>query len=97
MLIVDRFEELYTLASEAQRQACLHLILAANNAPAFTLVITLRADFYGAALAYRPLSDLLQNAVFNLSAMSREELERAIALPAQKREIRYKLIDSVDR
>ncbi|VEP15065.1 conserved hypothetical protein [Hyella patelloides LEGE 07179] len=104
LLIVDQFEEFYTLASVAERQACLQsLIFAVNNAPAFTLVITLRADFYGQALAYRPLSDLLQNAVFNLSAMNRQELQRAIAIPANKMEIDLekglidKLIDSVNR
>lgn len=104
LLIVDQFEEFYTLAPEIERQACLQsLIHAVNHAPAFTLLITLRADFYGQALAYRPLSDLLQHGVYNLTAMSRQELKNAIALPASKMSISLekgltdKLIDSVNQ
>ena len=102
LVVIDQFEELFTITSATDRQLYLQsLVAAVNHAPAFSLVITLRADFYGAALAYRPLSDLLQNAVYNLSAMSPSELERAIALPAQKMEIGFeqglvtKLIESV--
>ena len=104
LLVIDQFEELFTLTSITERQVYLQsLVAAVNHAPAFTLVITLRADFYGEALAYRPLSDLLQNAVYNLSSMSSAELEKAIALPAQKREIGFeqglitKLADSVEQ
>ncbi|MBD2214370.1 CHAT domain-containing protein [Nostoc linckia FACHB-104] len=89
VLIADQFEELYTLAPEEQRQPFLDALLTAcNQAPAFTLVITLRADFYGYALSYRPFSDALQGAVFNLGPMSRQELHSAIAQPAAKIQLR---------
>ena len=104
LLVIDQFEELFTLTSAAISQIFLQsLVTAVNNAPAFTLVITLRADFYGQALAYRPLSDLLQNGVCNLSGMSASELKRAIALPARKMKVSLekgltdKLIDSVNQ
>lgn len=62
-----------------------------------------RADFYGEALSYRPLSDLLQNAVINLSGMNQSELRQAIAFPAQKMGVKLepgltdKLINSLNK
>lgn len=104
LLVVDQFEELYTLTPEQEGRACINsLIHAVENAPAFTLVITLRADFYGAALSSRLLSNLLQKGMYNLSAMTRKELANAIALPANKmgvdleKGLTDKLIDSLDQ
>jgi len=88
VLIADQFEELYTLALEEERQPFLDaLLFAVALAPAFTLVITLRADFYGHALSYRPFSDALQGAVHNLGPMSREELQSAIEQPAAQMQV----------
>ncbi|GAB1544458.1 hypothetical protein NUACC21_71340 [Scytonema sp. NUACC21] len=89
VLIADQFEELYTLCSEEQRQYFLDALLTAVKlAPAFTLVITLRADFYGYALSYRPLSDALQERVLNLGPMSPEELRSAIEEPAAQMQVK---------
>ncbi|WP_375473758.1 hypothetical protein [uncultured Nostoc sp.] len=63
------------------------LIYAINHAPRFTLVLTLRADFYGYALSYRPFSDALQQGIYNLGPMNREELRRSVEKPAQKMKI----------
>jgi hypothetical protein len=49
-----------------------------------TVTITLRGDFVGSALAYRLLSDRLQDAQINLGPLTREELEYAICKPAEK-------------
>jgi hypothetical protein len=49
----------------------------------------LRGDFVGKALAYRPLSDRLQDAQINLGPMTREELERAIRKPADKIQLEF--------
>ena len=70
-LIVDQFEELYTLSSAANRQPFLDGLTAAiDAAPTFTLILTLRADFYGHALSYRPFGTRLQGAVQNLCPMA---------------------------
>jgi WD40 repeat protein len=102
VLIVDQFEELYTLSPECDRQPFLDLLLnAVKLTSAFTLVLTLRADFYGTVLAYRPLSDALQGAIQNLGPMSQEELRSAIEKPAASYEVELepgltdKLIDAV--
>ena len=83
VLIADQFEELYTQSPSSEILSFLDVLMSAVNlAPAFTLVITLRADFYGDALSYRPFSDALQGAVLNLGPMSEEELRRVIKKPA---------------
>jgi len=49
-----------------------------------SVVLTLRGDFYGQALGYRPLADRLQDAVVNLGPMTPEELEQVVAAPSEK-------------
>lgn len=89
LLIIDQFEELYTLCPEADRQPFLDQLLdAVQLAPALTLVLTLRADFYGYALSDRRFSDALQESVYNLGPMNREELQRAIAQPAAQMQVK---------
>ncbi|MEA5598987.1 CHAT domain-containing protein [Rivularia sp. UHCC 0363] len=88
IIIIDQFEELYTLAPPEERQPFLDaLIYTINNVPRFTLLLTLRADFYGYALSYRPFSDALQKGIYNLGPMNREELRCAIEKPAQKMKV----------
>ncbi|MDF5720148.1 MAG: CHAT domain-containing protein [Rhizonema sp. PD37] len=88
VLIADQFEELYTQTPESEHQPFLDALLTAcRYTPAFTLVITLRADFYGYALSYRPFSDALQGAVLNLAPMSREELHSVIEKPAAQMQV----------
>jgi WD40 repeat protein/energy-coupling factor transporter ATP-binding protein EcfA2 len=89
VLIADQFEELYTQTPESERQLFLDaLMMACSCAPAFTLVLTLRADFYGHALSYRPFSDALQGAIQNLGPMCGEELQSAIEQPAALMQVR---------
>ncbi|HEY9692996.1 MAG TPA: CHAT domain-containing protein [Oculatellaceae cyanobacterium] len=84
LLVADQFEELYTQCADAQERLCFldNLLNAVHNAPLFTLVLTLRADFYSYALSYRPLADALHNAQFNLAPMTAQELHSAIEVPA---------------
>ncbi|MCG3210706.1 MAG: hypothetical protein FOGNACKC_04337 [Anaerolineae bacterium] len=96
LLVIDQFEELYTLCVPEIRPHFLQVLLAAiqnqstsqtNNRtalPSVTLVLTMRADFMGQALAYRPLADLLQANTFMLGPMNRQELTAAIVEPAQQ-------------
>jgi WD40 repeat protein len=87
LIVVDQFEELYTLTSdEKTRRRFLDEILAASSCSGTkaTLALTLRGDFVGQVLANRPLSDQLQDAQINLGPMNREELECAICKPAEK-------------
>ncbi|NJO65674.1 MAG: hypothetical protein HC836_48650, partial [Richelia sp. RM2_1_2] len=71
---------------EAERLLFLDTLLTAvNNLPGFTLVLTLRADFCGRVLEYQPFAQALQEYPPELLIpMNRQELQEAIALPAQQ-------------
>ena len=92
LLVVDQFEELYTLCAdpEMRRRFADRLLEAVqagrkdSHLPDVTLVLTLRADFMGNALTYRPLADALQDANHVLGPMTRQELRQAIESPAAK-------------
>ena len=53
--------------------------------PNLVLLLSLRADFAGQALSYRPLADALQMGGLILGPMNRTELRRAIEEPARGR------------
>jgi hypothetical protein len=89
LLLADQFEELFTRCSDlAARDRFLDILLEAvfdqqyRSEPLFTLVLTLRADFLGQALAYRPLADALRDADVKLGPMTGSELDQAIERPA---------------
>jgi WD40 repeat protein len=90
LLVVDQFEELYASCSDVkERQLFLNQLLeAAELVQNFTLLLTLRADFLGYALSDRRFADALQNADLKLAPMNQQELQQAIAQPANKQGVR---------
>ena len=86
LLIVDQWEELFTLCQDdAARRCFIDNVLDATATTRVSVVLTLRGDFFGRAItAHRPLSDRVQGAQVNLGPMNREELRLAIQEPAQK-------------
>lgn len=82
VIIIDQFEELFTPYSLEQQQF-IDSLIALKDVPKSTLVLTMRADFYGQALSHRPLSDVFQNTVQNLGPLTLDELKRAIEDPAK--------------
>jgi hypothetical protein len=92
LIVVDQFEELYTLTSdeEARRRFLDELLATSSRAGSkANIALTLRGDFVGKALAYRPLSDRLQDTQINLGPMTRQELECAICKPAEKIQLEF--------
>ncbi|MDJ0695610.1 myosin kinase [Mastigocoleus sp. MO_188.B34] len=89
VLIVDQFEEIYTLATQEQRQKFLDtLIYAIKFTSDFTLVFTLRADFMGKLLDYQPMGETLQMyPPMLLTPMKPSELQEAIEKPAGKMKV----------
>jgi len=91
LLIIDHFEDLYTLCPDlAMRRAFLDLLLqplASITAypQNLVLLLSLRADFVGQALSHRALADALQMGGLILGPMNRTELRRAIEEPARGR------------
>ncbi len=86
-LVVDQFEEVFTFVEdEEERARFLAALVAAVEDPCSRVraVVTLRADFYDRPLLYRAFGDLLASRVETVTPLTVEELERAIAGPAQR-------------
>jgi WD40 repeat protein/DNA-binding SARP family transcriptional activator len=89
-LLIDQFEELYTLCPDVRLQeAFIDELLATVEAAkaqldgSAAILLTLRADFMGQALAHRPFADALQEASLLMGPMTRLELHQAIEKPAE--------------
>jgi WD40 repeat protein/class 3 adenylate cyclase len=87
VLVIDQFEELFTLVEdEAARTQFLGSLEAAATDPhsRIRVVATLRADFYDRPLLYRGFAELFKSRVEAVIPLSAEELERAISGPAKR-------------
>ena len=88
LLVIDQFEELFTLCrSEEERAAFIgNLLTAASETDGQVMVlITLRADFYAHCAAYVHLREALAQKQEYIGAMTDDELRRAIEEPARRR------------
>lgn len=86
LLVVDQFEELFTLVDhEGRRAQFMDLIVEAVEDPRsrVRVVVTLRADFYDRPLQYPGFGELMQSRIETVLPLSAEELERAIARPVE--------------
>ena len=86
-LVVDQFEELYTLCQDAeQRTAFLDALLAARRPDSrLRVVVAVRADFLGRCTEHADLTAALQDASLLIGPMSRDELREVIVKPAAAR------------
>jgi hypothetical protein len=86
VVVVDQFEEVFTLCrKEELREALIrNLLYAAKVAQGQTLVIlTMRADFYGKCAANAELAAAFSDHHVLVGPMTEEELRRAIERPTQ--------------
>jgi WD40 repeat protein/class 3 adenylate cyclase len=91
VLLIDQFEEVFTLVQEeTTRTHFLESLEAAVTDPHSRLrvVVTLRADFYDRPLLYRGFAELLRSRVEAVVPLSPEELERTISGPAKRVDVR---------
>jgi energy-coupling factor transporter ATP-binding protein EcfA2 len=86
LIIVDQWEELFTLCQDDVVRRCfIDNVLEVTATAKLSVVLTLRGDFFGRAITdYRPLSDRMQGAQVNLGPMKRDELRLALEEPARK-------------
>ncbi|MCX5286370.1 MULTISPECIES: AAA family ATPase [unclassified Streptomyces] len=90
VVIVDQFEEAFTLcADEASRRAFVQILHAAcspagpDEAAPVLVVLGIRADFYEQCLRYPELADALQHRHMVLGPLSTAELREAVTGPAK--------------
>src|SRR6266508_1401327 len=87
VLAVDQLEELFTACDDEEERALLLSTLAgaaADRDRRVVLVAALRADFYGRLAGYPGFAELLSRNHVLLGPMERDELARAIELPARR-------------
>ena len=87
VLVIDQFEELFTLAAEGDRTQLIELILGAVKyaGDRFKLVLTIRADFTASCLEIPALAQLLQqNSVLVPPYLTEEDYRQAIVKPARQ-------------
>ncbi|MBP9503222.1 MAG: protein kinase [Candidatus Promineofilum sp.] len=87
VLVIDQFEELFTLTTdEAERRHFLGILVAAVTDPhsRIRVVIALRADYYDRPLHYPAFGDLVRSHMETILPLSAEEVEQAIVLPAEQ-------------
>ncbi len=88
LLVVDQFEEVFTVCpaeKEVERQQFIDLLVGITQYPNSRLrvVTTMRADFFENCLGYRGLGEVIQEHQVLLLPMIEEELQEAIAAPAE--------------
>jgi DNA-binding SARP family transcriptional activator len=90
VLVVDQFEEVFTTCpDEAERAAFLAALTDAAWADSqVTMVVAIRADYYGHCAAAPDLAHLLAANHVLVGPMRQDELRRAIELPAHRAGLR---------
>ncbi|MDZ8187551.1 MAG: caspase family protein [Nostoc sp. ChiSLP02] len=87
VLVIDQFEELFTLAPSPDRELFLELLLGAVQyaGDRFKLIITLRADFIASCLEVPALAKALQDlSILVPPKLSLDDYRRVILNPAQQ-------------
>ncbi|WP_239134475.1 nSTAND1 domain-containing NTPase [Rugosimonospora africana] len=85
LIVVDQFEEVFTLChSQRERTAFIAALTAAARADnsRTRVVLGVRSDFYAHCMEYPDLVDALRDAQLLVGPMSTEELRRAVSQPA---------------
>jgi len=87
VLVIDQFEELFTLVDDdAVRERFLSNLVTVLDEPhgRVSVVLTLRADFYGHPLSHPGFGARMSGSVVNVAPMTPEELSAAAIEPAKR-------------
>lgn len=86
LLIIDQFEELFTLVGAGERDAFLQALAGAatDTRGRVQLLVALRADFYDRPLSHPTFAPVLTRHVVHVLPLTPEELEDAAVLPARR-------------
>jgi len=84
LIVIDQFEEIFTLSNPEVRHAFLLSLTTAVSDPAarVRVILTLRADFFDQPLEYPEFGELLRAGTVPISAPTTAELAEIIELPA---------------
>ncbi|MFJ8435527.1 helix-turn-helix domain-containing protein [Kitasatospora sp. NPDC094019] len=104
VLVVDQFEEAFTLCAEpAERAAFIDLLLAASAPDSrLRVVLAVRADFFGHCAEHHGLAAALREATLLVGPMGPAELREAIVKPAAgaglivERALTSRIVEEID-
>lgn len=84
-LLIDQFEELFSLCKDDnERAAFLNMLIALSRNPRAHTILTLRADFYDRPLLHPAFGDLLRDCTEVVLPLTPAEMEAAIVRPAER-------------
>jgi WD40 repeat protein len=83
LLVVDQFEELFTLCQDESERRAFVQALCAAGASAALVVLSVRADFYARCMAYPELVEVLTDRQIPVTPMTPEQIQAAIEQPAR--------------
>ncbi|UUU21640.1 nSTAND1 domain-containing NTPase [Streptomyces sp. DSM 40750] len=103
LVVVDQFEEVFTLCHDAaERARFIDLLLTARNPESrLRVLIAVRADFYGRCAEHRELAEALGDANLLAGPMSSAELREVVVKPAAaagltvERALTTRLVDEI--
>jgi WD40 repeat protein len=98
LLVIDQLEELFTLASTSERDAFLAALRELRAEHRFVVIVTLRADFFGALMESPlwPERSRDQLSRIEVGPLRGERLREAIAIPARNMGVTAEL-ELIDR
>ncbi|WP_405469218.1 hypothetical protein [Streptomyces canus] len=84
LLVVDQFEEVFTLGADAEERTRFlgELLAAVDPASRLRVVIAVRADFYGRCAEHGPLAEALRDSTLLVGPMPPTALREAVVRPA---------------
>ncbi|HEX9762102.1 MAG TPA: serine/threonine-protein kinase, partial [Acidimicrobiia bacterium] len=92
LLLIDQFEELFTLTSDEETRALFLESLAAvvsDQRSRVRVVLTLRADFFDRPLRYPRFGELMRVGVVAVTSPGEEDLAQAVQRPAEGVRLRF--------
>jgi WD40 repeat protein/KaiC/GvpD/RAD55 family RecA-like ATPase len=86
VLIVDQFEELFTACQDPENRARFIRLLAtgAGEGSAVSVVVVMRADYYGACAEHPELASVMDRSQVLVTAMTDADLRRVVTEPAHR-------------
>ncbi|MFB2882266.1 caspase family protein [Floridanema aerugineum] len=84
VMVIDQFEEAFTMCDETQRREFFNHLLELNqNNPNLYIIIGMRSDFRSRLREHPQLTEHIEKPYINVGHLNREEIEEAIVKPAE--------------
>lgn len=86
LIVVDQFEEIfrfYQQTNEHEAKAFVKLLLESGQRENIYVILTMRSDFLGECTSFPDLPETINQSIFLVPRLTREELKTAIETPAE--------------